>query len=72
MNIEQMVGELFDVYDENQDGVLSRREFIALVENLLQQKGLGISSEIFNRFDANHDNAISKEELTDMIIELAL
>ena len=72
MNIEQMVAELFDVFDENQDGVISRREFVALVESLLQQKGVGLSSEIFNRFDANHDNVISKEELIDMIVELAL
>jgi guanylate cyclase activator 1 len=72
MNIEQMVNELFDVYDENKDGVISRREFIALAQNLLNEKGMGFSSNIFNKFDANHDNMISREELIDMIVELAL
>ena len=67
-----MVAELFDVFDENQDGVISRREFVALVESLLQRKEIGFSSDIFKRFDRNHDNVISKEELIDMIVELAL
>jgi guanylate cyclase activator 1 len=72
MDIEQMVDELFDVFDENKDGVISRREFIALAESLLHQKGIGFSSDIFKQFDANHDNVISREELIDMIVELAL
>ena len=72
MDIEQMVAELFDVFDENKDGVISRREFIALAQNLLNEKGVGFSSDIFKKFDTNHDNVISKEELIDMIIELAL
>ena len=72
MDIEQMVAELFDVFDENRDGVISRREFIALAQNLLNEKGVGFSSDIFKKFDTNHDNVISKEELIDMIIELAL
>ena len=72
MDIEQLVAELFDVFDENKDGVISRREFVALVESLLHQKEIGFASDIFRKFDVNHDNAISKEELIDMIIELAL
>jgi guanylate cyclase activator 1 len=72
MNIEQMVSELFDIFDENQDGVISRREFVALAESLLNEKGLSFSSDIFKHFDTNHDNAISREELRDMILELAL
>jgi len=67
-----MAAELFDVFDENKDGVISRREFIALAQHLLNQKGIGFSSDIFRQFDTNHDNVISKEELIDMIIELAL
>jgi len=72
MNIEQLVAELFDVFDENKDGVISRREFVALIESLLHQKEIGFSGDIFRKFDTNHDNVISKEELVDMIIELAL
>lgn len=72
MDIEQMAAELFDVFDENRDGVISRREFVALVEALLHEKRVGLSSDIFKKFDSNHDNLISKEELIDMIVELAL
>ena len=72
MNTEQMVAELYDVFDVNLDGVISRGEFIALAEALLHEKGLSFSSDIFKQFDANHDNAISREELIDLVIELAL
>lgn len=72
MNIEEMVAELFDVFDENGDGVISRREFVALARHLLHEEGIGFASDIFNHFDKNHDNAISREELIDMIVELAL
>jgi Ca2+-binding EF-hand superfamily protein len=72
MNTEQMVDELFDVFDVNSDGVISRGEFIALAECLLHKKGLNFSSDIFKQFDANHDNSISKKEMIDLVIELAL
>jgi Ca2+-binding EF-hand superfamily protein len=72
MNTEQMVAELFDIFDVNGDGVISKGEFVALAESLLHEQGLSFSSDIFKRFDANHDNAISREELIDMVLELAL
>ncbi len=72
MEIEDLVAELFDEFDENKDGVISRGEFVRLAESLLYEKGVGFSSDIFKRFDANHDNAISRDELIDMVIELAL
>jgi Ca2+-binding EF-hand superfamily protein len=72
MNTEQMVAELFDVFDVNQDGVISKGEFISLAECLLHKKGLNFSSDIFKRFDANHDNAISRDELISLVLELAL
>ena len=72
MNTEQLVAELFDVFDDNKDGVISRGEFISLIESLLQQQGLNFSSDIFKQFDANHDNMISKDELIEMVLELAL
>lgn len=72
MDIEQMVTELFDVFDENKDGVISRREFVALIESLLHHHEIGFSSDIFKKFDTNHDNVISREELIDMVVELAL
>jgi Ca2+-binding EF-hand superfamily protein len=72
MNIEELVNELFAEFDENGDGVISRREFVALIESLLDKQEMGFSSNIFKRFDANHDNAISRDELVDMIVELAI
>ena len=72
MNTEQMVAELFDVFDVNNDGVISKGEFIALAEALLHDKGLSFSSDIFKQFDANHDNVISRDELIEMVLELAL
>ena len=72
MNTEQMVGELFDVFDVNNVGVISRGEFISLAKSLLNEQGLNFSSDIFKQFDANHDNVISKDELIELILELAL
>lgn len=72
MNTEQMVAELFDIFDVNNDGVISRGEFVSLAECLLHEKGVSFSSDIFKRFDANHDNVISRDELIELVIELAL
>ena len=72
MDIEKLANELFDVFDENNDGVISRGEFVALIESLMEKEEIGFASNIFKKFDANHDNVISREELIDMIIELAL
>ena len=68
----QMVDELFEVYDTNDDGVISRGEFVGLVECLLNEKGVKVSSEIFKTFDTNHDGVISKDELVILIKEMLL
>ncbi len=72
MDTEQMVGELFDVFDVNNDGVISRGEFIALAKSLLNQQGMNFSSDIFKQYDANHDNVISRDELIELVLDLAL
>ena len=72
MDTEQMVAELFDVFDVNKDGVISKGEFISLAECLLHKKGFNFSSDIFKRFDENHDNAISRDEMINLVLELAL
>ena len=72
MNTEELVAELFDVFDVNGDGVISRGEFIALAKSLLHDEGLNFSSDIFKRFDEDHDNVISKDEMINLVIELAL
>lgn len=72
MNIEELVTELFEEFDENKDGVISRREFVALIESLLTDQEIEFSGNIFKKFDANHDNVISRDELVNMIVELAI
>lgn len=72
MQIKEWVDELFEIFDENKDGAISRSEFVELIHCLLQEKGIRMCESIFKKFDANHDNSISKEELTEMIIDLAL
>ena len=72
MELNQWVDELFEVFDEDKDGVISRSEFVELIDCLLQDKGIRMCETIFNRFDTNHDNCISRAELKDMVIELAL
>lgn len=72
MEINQWVDELFEVFDVDKDGVINRREFVELIDCLLQDKGIRMCETIFHRFDSNHDNTISKDELKEMVIELAL
>lgn len=72
MEINQWVDELFEVFDEDKDGAISRSEFVELIDCLLQDKGIRMCETIFNKFDSNHDNSISKDELKAMVIELAL
>jgi len=72
MELNQWVDELFEVFDEDKDGAISRTEFVELIDVLLQDKGIRMCETIFNRFDTNHNNSISKDELKEMVIELAL
>ncbi|OUR59720.1 hypothetical protein A9Q74_16615 [Colwellia sp. 39_35_sub15_T18] len=72
MELNQWIDELFEVFDEDKDGVISRTEFVELIDVLLQDKGIRMCESIFNRFDTNHSNSISKDELKEMVIDLAL
>ena len=72
MNDLQMVDELFEIYDKNRDGVISRGEFVELVECLLDEKVMHISSKLLAQFDTNHDGVISKSELLVLINEMLL
>ncbi len=54
--------ELFDFFDKNSDGVISRSELIELVDVLLSERGLGKSAGIMKEFDANHNGVIEYEE----------
>ena len=41
MDIEKLVTELFEVFDVNNDGVISRGEFVALIESLMEKEEIG-------------------------------
>lgn len=72
MKREELVDAMFKEVDTNNDGVLSRGEFVELVRCLTGEHGVGVSSGIFDRFDANHDGVISRDEALELVIEFAL
>ena len=54
--------ELFDFFDKNSDGYISKSELIDLVDVLLNEKGFMKSTQIMNEFDFNNDKKIDFEE----------
>ena len=72
MDRRELVEALFEEFDTNKDGVISRGEFSALIDCLLGKHGVKTKREIFDEFDANHDNVISRDEMVDLIIEYAI
>jgi len=72
MNRRELVEALFEEFDENGDGEISRREFVELIKCLLGDHGVETSSKIFDQFDTDHDNAISRDELIELVIEYAI
>jgi len=72
MNRKELIEALFEEFDTNNDGVISRGEFIGLIDCLIGQHGVKTRSEIFNEFDENHDNVISRDELVNLVIEYAI
>ncbi|MGZ9899857.1 EF-hand domain-containing protein [Shewanella gaetbuli] len=66
----QKLKELFDFFDKNSDGVISRSELIELVEVLLSERGLGKSSKILKEFDINQNGVIDFEEFIELAKEL--
>ncbi len=72
MDRRELVEALFEEFDTNRDGMLSRGEFVDLVKFMLGEHGVATSSTIFEQFDADHDNRISREELVALVNEYAL
>ncbi len=72
MDRRELVEALFEEFDDNDDGKISRREFIELRKCLLGDHGVETSSKIFDHFDSDHDNHISRDELIELVIEYAI
>lgn len=64
MNNEDLVmlKHLFDSFDSNSDGYLSKGEFVAFSHEVLKILDRGGSNEVFKVSDLNHDDRISFEE----------
>jgi Ca2+-binding EF-hand superfamily protein len=54
--------ELFNFFDQNSDGFISKKELIDLADVLLDEKGLGKSAKLLKEYDFNSDNKIDFEE----------
>lgn len=72
MNRDELIEALFEEFDTNRDGMISRREFVDLVRYLLGEHGIAVSARIFDKFDTDHDNAISRDELVKLVDEYVL
>lgn len=72
MDRKELVEALFEEFDENRDGAISRREFKELLACLLGEHDVRTDNRIFDEFDANHDNRITRDELINLVIEYAI
>lgn len=59
--------ELFEFFDKNSDGVISRSELIELVEVLLDEQGIGKSSKIMKEFDIDQNGVIDFDEFSELV-----
>lgn len=62
----------FDFFDKNSDGIISRSEFIELVDVLFEERALGESSAILRAFDVNGDGMIDYSEFASLVREYRL
>ena len=73
--MKTVVKEIFDNYDENQNGVLDRMEFFKGFTKLLKSLAGGesdqeiekIANEAILKFDLNKNGVIELEEFTDLM-----
>ena len=69
MNTDQLINvkNLFNSYDTNHDGYLSKGEFVIFAREALEIIGRGGANELFGFGDLNHDQKISLDEFTGMV-----
>jgi Ca2+-binding EF-hand superfamily protein len=60
--IKSQLKLLFDTYDTNSDGYLSKGEFVAFSHEVLAILERGGSNVVFKERDLNHDDRISFDE----------
>ena len=78
--MKESVKEIFDNYDENQNGVLDRKEFVKGFKKLLKSLSGGesdqeiekIASEAISKFDLNKNGVIELEEFNDLMAFLII
>ena len=78
--MKESVKEIFDNYDENQNGVLDRMEFFKGFTKLLKSLSGGesdqeiekISQEAIIKFDLNKNGVIELEEFNDLMAFLII
>lgn len=58
---------LFELYDVNRDGYISKAEFIEFTRDVLQREGMGVSNSIFRKVDLNSDSRVSFEEFVSYV-----
>lgn len=66
-NTKLIYKKLFDSYDSNSDGYLSKGEFVAFSKEVLRILEQGGSNFVFKESDLNLDNRISFEEFVNLI-----
>jgi Ca2+-binding EF-hand superfamily protein len=64
---KKTVRDIFFIYDENRDDVISKREYLCFFVSL--RVGIKQADECFRALDLNNDQRISKEELQKAIQE---
>ena len=65
VNIEK----LFNKFDANKEGTLSRAEFTKLIQVIDKNVSLSDASKCFDQFDVNKDGSITIEEFKKLVIE---
>jgi len=58
---------LFETYDSNSDGYLSKGEFVAFSHEVLVILERGGSNVVFKKSDLNHDDRISFDEFISLM-----
>ena len=78
--VEDIVQTIFDKYDTDKSGALSRRETYRLLNDVLAKQGRDMTyktsisyfNQVFNQFDINNDSSLSQGEMTRFVKKFLL